>query len=129
MVPLGLDYHSSATYTLLPMDTEQIAILKHRLLQQKQEILDLEATLQEISRTVELDQSKVGRLSRMEAMQDQQMALQASRRRKQQLVDIEQAIDRMGQGEYGYCQQCGEEIAYRRLEFDPSTRLCIHCAS
>ena len=77
---------------------------------------------------VELDQTRVGRLSRMDAMQQQAMALEADRRRTIELHRIEAALKRIEDGEYGYCLQCGGEIAAKRLDLDPTAPLCINCA-
>jgi DnaK suppressor protein len=78
---------------------------------------------------VELDQQAVGRLSRMDALQVQAMALETSRRRGIELRRIAVALARMDEGEFGYCLECGDEIAARRLELDPAAPLCIGCAS
>lgn len=77
---------------------------------------------------VELDQARVGRLTRMDAMQQQAMSQAAAR-----LIDLERqriqvALGRMRAGDYGYCASCGEEIAEGRLRFDPSVSTCISCA-
>lgn len=56
--------------------------------------------------TVELDQSAVGRLSRMDALQGQQMALATDRRRALELKRIESALARLEDGDYGYCVRC-----------------------
>ncbi len=100
----------------------------------KQKLLDLRTDLQEQNRTsrrekgpVELDQSRVGRLSRMDAMQAQQMALEDARRRDQQLVKIGGALRRIEADEYGECFICGEEIDIRRLAADPTNTRCIGC--
>ena len=77
---------------------------------------------------VELDQAKVGRLSRMDALQGQQMALEAGRRRQQQLLNIESALRRLDAGDYGFCLSCDEEIDPRRLAVDPASTHCISCA-
>ena len=77
---------------------------------------------------VELDQSKVGRLSRMDAMQDQAMAQESERRRAGELQRIEAALARLKAGEYGYCVRCDEEIAPARLNLDPAVATCINCA-
>lgn len=77
---------------------------------------------------VELDQSRVGRLSRMDALQGQAMSQEASRRREQELVRIAKALKRLDAEEYGECLNCGEEIAMGRLDIDPAATLCIHCA-
>ncbi len=80
-------------------------------------------------RPVELDQTSVGRLSRMDAMQGQAMALAVERRRKEEAQRIEAAIRRIDEGEYGFCISCGEEIGGKRLAVDPTVPTCIACAS
>lgn len=93
---------------------------------------DLDALIagsKEARAAVELDQTKVGRLSRMDALQGQQMALAADRRRTLELQNIDAALKRLEAGDYGYCVRCDEPIAPKRLAFDPSTPLCIACAS
>ncbi len=77
---------------------------------------------------VELDQTKVGRLSRMDAMQQQAMAQASARRTEVELQRIRTAISRLRTGDYGYCVKCDEEIAERRLQVDPATLICIECA-
>ena len=78
--------------------------------------------------TVELDQQSVGRLSRMDAMQQQAMSQATERTRQHDLNRIKAAMVRMDEGDYGYCIECGEEIAIRRLEIDPIAERCINCA-
>ncbi len=78
---------------------------------------------------VALDQAAVGRLSRMDAMQQQQMALAEQRRRQQTLKRIEAALRRVEDGSYGECIACGEPIAEARLRMDPAIDLCLACAS
>ena len=80
-------------------------------------------------RPVELDQTSVGRLSRMDAMQGQAMALATERRRHEEVRRVEAAIKRIDEGEYGYCISCGEEITAKRLSVDPTIPTCIVCAS
>lgn len=77
---------------------------------------------------VELDQTKVGRLSRMDAIQQQAMAQASARRTEVELQRIRTAINRLRAGDYGYCAKCDEEIAERRLQVDPATLICIDCA-
>ena len=78
---------------------------------------------------VELDQSKVGRLTRMDAMQAQAMAKASSNRRQAMLVKIAAALKRIDDGDYGLCRQCEDPINPKRLEFDPTVIYCIECAS
>lgn len=77
---------------------------------------------------VELDQARVGRLSRMDALQSQAMSIETERRRQVELQQIEAALKRLDKGDYGYCLNCGEEIAPKRLEFNPTAAVCIDCA-
>ena len=79
--------------------------------------------------TVKLDQTSVGRLSRMDALQSQAMLKEASRRREQSLRDISKALARIESGDYGYCEECGEEIAEKRLQINPTAIYCIECSS
>lgn len=81
------------------------------------------------ARTVELDQARVGRLSRMDALQGQAMAKESERRRQLEAQRISGALQRIDSGEYGYCLRCGEPIAQRRLRVDPAATLCVDCAS
>lgn len=78
---------------------------------------------------VELDQTRVGRLSRMDAMQGQAMAQETARRRDIELKRIAAALSRLDEGEYGYCTRCGDAIAAGRLKSDPAVPTCIGCAS
>jgi DnaK suppressor protein len=77
---------------------------------------------------VELDQARVGRLSRMDAMQQQAMSQAVARLTDMERQRILSALGRMESGEYGYCVICEEEIAEGRLRFDPSVLTCISCA-
>lgn len=71
----------------------------------------------------------MGRLSRMDAMQGQEVAKATQQRRKRQSRRIELALQRIEDGEYGLCRQCDGAIDPRRLAFDPTTPLCPDCAS
>jgi len=101
---------------------------KQRLINMKAELLRLEEESQEGREPVELDQSKVGRLSRMDALQGQAMALALDQRRKVEIQRIDGALSRIKEDDFGYCVSCDEEIALKRLELDPATPTCIACA-
>jgi DnaK suppressor protein len=78
--------------------------------------------------TVVLDQTSVGRLSRMDAMQQQAMANATSQRRKAEIVQAKAALQRITDGEFGYCAECGGDIAVKRLAHNPAVSTCIACA-
>ena len=101
---------------------------RERLAAKRDELEELSRISQEARATVELDQQSVGRLSRMDAMQQQAMAEAQERNRKRDLIRIEQAERRIREGEYGYCSECGEEIADGRLAIDPMAEKCVNCA-
>ena len=98
------------------------------LLERKAELVREGETGQQAEEVVELDQARVGRLSRMDAMQAQAMSLETGRRRRQHLLEIDAAIERIGSDDYGDCFECGEFINPKRLEADPVATLCITCA-
>ena len=106
-----------------------IQALKAKLMAERTELLhDAEVTAGERA-PVELDQSSVGRLSRMDALQNQAMQLETERRREVELARIDAALKRMDADEYGACVSCGEAIQKKRLEMDPATPVCVDCAS
>ena len=111
------------------MDAAKLTELREALLTRAAEIRAEDDATEAERAPVELDQQMVGRLSRMDALQIQAMAKETSRRRAGELRRIAAALARIEEGEYGYCVECGEEIAVRRLELDPAAPLCINCAS
>ena len=102
---------------------------RQALLARSQELDREDASNADSRDTVELQQDSVGRLSRMDAMQQQAMAQAAERRRAAERARIASALDRLNDGEWGYCLNCGEEIAEKRLRHDPSVANCVNCAN
>ena len=103
--------------------------MRERLLKFREELEAVAVTSEESAAVVELDQSKVGRLSRMDAMQAQAMAKASGERRGAMLRNIEAALKRIDDGVYGLCRDCNEPINPKRLEFDPTALRCIDCES
>ncbi len=110
------------------MEQAELDARRETLLTLKADIEQLNNDGREAAGTVTLDQAKVGRLSRMEAMQAQQMAQETARRRQLQLHKIASALNRLDTGDYGFCLACGEAINPARLDFDPACTRCINCA-
>lgn len=108
------------------MDKKTQSRFKKQLLQIRS---DLQAATITGDEVVELDQSRVGRLSRMDAMQEQAMSVERKRRHDLELKKITSALQRIEEDEYGYCLHCGKDIAIKRLELDPGASLCIDCAN
>jgi DnaK suppressor protein len=101
---------------------------KKRLEERLKDIIEGQENKKIGTAPIELDQARIGRLSRMDAIQQQAISKAASR-----LIDVERqriqsALARMRADEYGYCIVCEEDIAEGRLQFDPSVLICITCA-
>ena len=106
-----------------------VAARKRQLEETLQELQQLNAETEDNVAAVTLDQSKVGRLSRMDAMQAQAIAQEARRRRERTIALSQSALKRIAAGDYGECEECGEPINPKRLEMDPAALLCIDCAA
>ncbi|MES1926019.1 TraR/DksA C4-type zinc finger protein [Salinisphaera sp. T31B1] len=78
---------------------------------------------------VELDQTRQGRLSRMDALQAQAMSRAARQRANQTLTRIAGTRKRLDSDTFGLCTDCDEPIAAPRLKHDPTVLRCLDCAS
>jgi DnaK suppressor protein len=105
----------------------QVEELRANLLALQGELRSMVAATAEGAKPVELDQARVGRLSRMDAIQVQQMAKASERAQALRLQQVSQALRRLADHEYGYCVRCEEPIGYRRLEARPETPFCVRC--
>jgi DnaK suppressor protein len=109
------------------MDQQQQESFRVKLQNLTQELRDDLAANLDSTKTVELDTS-IGRLSRMDAMQSQQMALELRRRQQNQLQRVENALQRIDKGTYGKCGRCHKDITAERLDIQPDAVLCVGCA-
>ena len=109
----------------MPDETDTI---RRQLEARRAELAALMAGSADQRAPVELDQQSVGRLSRMDAMQQQAMAEATQRHREVEIRRIDAALVRLDAGEYGACVRCGEDIAPDRLALDPAVALCVACA-
>ena len=111
------------------MNQIELAQFEERLLDLQDDIMGLAELVNDSARTVELDQNRVGRLSRMDAMQGQAMAQASAGRQAQQLGLICRALERIDNGCYGDCLECDQSIPTARLNVDPAAEYCISCAA
>ncbi len=111
------------------MDDARLAEFRHRIETLLTELEDEDTRGQSGQATVELDQQAIGRLSRMDALQNQAMAKAGHARRQVQRTRLKAAIIRIDDGEFGYCEDCGDEIGLGRLKLDPAATRCISCAT
>lgn len=99
------------------------------LLKRRDELAAVNRSALQAAQTVILDQTRVGRLSRMDALQQQAISKESNRRRKLELKRIIDALSRINDREYSNCVNCDKEIASNRLRVDPAATLCIDCAN
>ncbi len=78
------------------------------------------------SQVVDLEQP-IGRLFRMDALQQQAMARANRTGHQRRLVLIEAALLAIKQGRYGECRRCEEPIGYSRLNVRPESPFCLDC--
>lgn len=112
-------------------DPGEYEMRRRYLPRMQEELQDLRAasnTTSDTRKPVTLDQQSVGRLSRMDAMQQQAMAAAQEARRHGRVRALEAAIRRLEEGEFGWCEDCGELIGERRLDLDPTLVRCWDCA-
>ncbi|WP_370458512.1 TraR/DksA family transcriptional regulator [Aliiroseovarius sp. PrR006] len=111
------------------MTPDDLAKFKARLLAELAELDRDDARGAEGQKVVTLDQQAVGRLTRMDALQNQAMAKATQTRRTAQRQRTLAALARIDEDEFGYCEDCGEEIAMGRLDLDPTAPKCVSCAA
>ncbi len=85
-------------------------------------------TTEEAMRPVELDQTSVGRLSRIDSLQNQGLTRNLQEREQAKLGQVESAFQRMEAGRYGVCVECGGDIPFGRLQVFPETPTCTACS-
>jgi DnaK suppressor protein len=109
------------------MNQDQVAEIKSLL---EKELSRLARSLQiseEAVRTVELDQTAVGRLSRMDSLQNQGMARNLKEREEAKIAQVRTALERIDAGDFGRCTACDAEIAFGRLLIMPEAANCAAC--
>ena len=109
----------------MSVDIEKFGSL---LADRKADLIASVANASDSAAPVELDQQVQGRLSRMDALQGQAMAQATIQRRRVEIAQIDAALRRMEAGEFGYCVECGDDIAPKRLELNPAIARCVDCA-
>ncbi len=110
------------------LTAEQLDELAQRLRDLESELTQQKSASRDGTRPVDLDEP-IGRLSRMDAMQQQQMSQAHARRLDIRLQQVRAALNKLDRGEYGECNLCGELIGYPRLSVKPESPLCLPCQS
>lgn len=112
--------------TVVHITSEQTEQIRHELLRAL-ERLNRSVDRNGSAKNVDLDQTAVGRLSRIEAIQNQGLTNGLRERERIQLEQVLDALRRMDDGCYGTCTSCHGSIPYERLVVFPETRTCTPC--
>ena len=103
---------------------EALLEIKRQLIAQKQALLaEAEEALHELP--VELNYPDMG--DQASAESDRSFMLRLKERERKLLTKIDEAIERIDEGTYNICEECGEGIGLKRLQARPVTTLCIQC--
>ena len=105
----------------------QLQQLKDNLHARREELTELLLQREQTAKPVILDQNSVGRVSRIDAIQQQKMAEANKFQAQQELKKITSALQQLHDEDYGDCLTCGEAIGFPRLQVKPTATLCIAC--
>jgi DnaK suppressor protein len=105
---------------------EQVEEFRQILLSEQTSLEELLKRSKEGARPVELSEP-IGRLTRMDAIQQQQMTKASRRTYERKLRQVQAALEMLGKDEYGFCRSCEEPIGYRRLKARPEAPYCLSC--
>jgi DnaK suppressor protein len=99
-----------------------ISIIESKISSVKSDIKELE----ELIKPIPLDAS-IGRISRMDAINNKTINESSMREKKKILQRLERALENADSKDFGKCLKCGEEIPFGRLEYMPHTSRCVGC--
>jgi len=105
----------------------EVESLRTRLEEMKRDLQARLDTTAEAAKPVALDQTAVGRVSRMDALQGQAMAQATRRTMAIQLTQCSSALQAVERGEYGLCRKCEEPVGIERLRVKPEAPFCLEC--
>ena len=112
---------------MIPFTKDELAELREELERQLARLLRSIEASEAALEPVELDQSRVGRLSRMDELQNQSLTRNLHEREVMRLTLIRNALARMEDGTYGVCEACGSLIPFERLLVFPEATECGTC--
>lgn len=109
------------------MDESRKDELRNKIEEELKGLKSSVASLEEQVKPVSPDAS-LGRLTRLDNMNNQAVARDSLSKAKVRILKLERALKRMDDPDFGYCEECGEEIPLRRLMLLPESTLCVGCA-
>jgi len=108
---------------------EEVAELRGELRRQLDRLVQSMRVTDEAMRPLALDQAAVGRLSRMDSLQNQGLTRNLQERERFRLAHLEGALQRMDEGTYGLCADCGVALPFGRLYVVPESPTCASCGA
>lgn len=108
------------------LDAAQVEELREDLLALREQLEKLLQSTEASSRPVDLNEP-IGRVTRIDAIQQQSMAQAGRRAQELQLSRVKAALAAMENGDYGLCRRCEEPIAFSRLKARPESPFCVDC--
>lgn len=105
----------------------QIEALRAKLEDLKEDLATQLSSHADAVKPVKLDQTAVGRVSRMDALQGQALAKATRRAMALQLAQCKAALQAVLRDEYGFCRRCQEPIGWKRLCARPESPFCMKC--
>jgi DnaK suppressor protein len=112
-----------------PLTTEQVEQIRAELLHALQRLERSLSISEQAARPVQLDQTSVGRLSRIDALQNQQMTQGLQAREHARYAQVVEALKRLERGDYGRCAGCEQPIPFERLLVFPEAMRCAACGA
>ncbi|NNF29026.1 MAG: TraR/DksA family transcriptional regulator [Gemmatimonadetes bacterium] len=110
-----------------PLDANEIAVLRAELDRQLGRLERSMAVTDAALEPIKLDQTAVGRLSRIDSLQNQGLTRNLQEREQVKLAQIQDALRRLSEGTYGRCVSCSGEIGFNRLYVMPEAAVCASC--
>jgi len=114
--------------TELAVKKEDLDIFRSALVRQRAELV--EKARKTLEQDMALDVNELpDDMDFATSQSDQGMILRLRGREKTLIKKIDEALRRLDSGEFGVCEECGEDINRKRMEARPVTTLCIQCKS
>lgn len=117
---------AKARQTKAPVKQERLEVIRERLLNQRQEILDLYKHDLRVGQEAS-DEASEDIVDRANNAYQREFMFNLSGGERRLLREVEGALDRLDEGEYGICDHCGEEVGAQRLRAIPWARYCVDC--
>ena len=112
--------------TVPDLAPEQLEELHRNLLADRVRLEEYLALTKEGAKPVDLG-TPIGRLSRMDAIQQQEMTKTSRSTVETRLLQVDASLEAYWKGEYGHCRSSEEPIGYRRLKARPEAPFCLSC--